>query len=231
MASWLAIDAFLQGEGAVLDVRSPAEFGQGHIPGARNLPLFSDDERAEVGTLYKQQGRRLSVLRGLGMVGPEARSHGHPARGDGEANAGGPCAPLLARRDALRQRGLAGGNPRSARAAAGGGLQGLPPLGAGPLFERPWPLKLLGGRTGTGKTDLLLALRDLGVAVVDLEGLANHRGSSFGGLGLPDQPSSEQYENLLARALLPWRGQGRSGWRPKAPMWGAAASRPGCGGR
>ncbi|MGB5135173.1 MAG: tRNA 2-selenouridine(34) synthase MnmH, partial [Prochlorococcaceae cyanobacterium] len=68
-------------------------------------------------------------------------------------------------------------------------------------FERPWPLRLLGGRTGTGKTDLLLALAERGVAVVDLEGLAHHRGSSFGALGLPPQPSSEHYENRLAMAL------------------------------
>ncbi len=68
-------------------------------------------------------------------------------------------------------------------------------------FERPWPLRLLGGRTGCGKTELLLALAERGVAMVDLEGLAHHRGSSFGGLGLPPQPSSEHYENRLAAAL------------------------------
>jgi tRNA 2-selenouridine synthase len=75
------------------------------------------------------------------------------------------------------------------------------------LFERPWPLRLLGGRTGTGKTDLLLALRDRGVAVVDLEGRAHHRGSSFGALGLPPQPSSEHYENLLAADLAALDGE------------------------
>jgi tRNA 2-selenouridine synthase len=74
------------------------------------------------------------------------------------------------------------------------------------LFERPWPLQLLGGRTGTGKTELLLALRDLGAAVVDLEGLASHRGSSFGALGLPPQPSTEHFENLLAAELAALEG-------------------------
>jgi tRNA 2-selenouridine synthase len=68
-------------------------------------------------------------------------------------------------------------------------------------FELAWPLRLLAGRTGTGKTDLLHALADRGVAMLDLEGLANHRGSSFGGLGLPPQPSCEHYENRLALAL------------------------------
>jgi tRNA 2-selenouridine synthase len=74
------------------------------------------------------------------------------------------------------------------------------------LFERPWPVRLLGGRTGTGKTALLLALAEQGVAVLDLEGRANHRGSSFGALGLPPQPSSEHYENLLAADLAPLTG-------------------------
>jgi len=74
------------------------------------------------------------------------------------------------------------------------------------LFERPWPLRLLGGRTGSGKTDLLLALRERGVAVLDLEGRAHHRGSSFGALGLPPQPSSEHYENLLAADLASLEG-------------------------
>jgi tRNA 2-selenouridine synthase len=69
------------------------------------------------------------------------------------------------------------------------------------LMEQPWPIHLLGGRTGTGKTDLLLALAERGVAVVDLEGLAHHRGSSFGGLGLPAQPSTEAFENRIAAVL------------------------------
>ena len=99
------------------------------------------------------------------------------------------------------------------------------------LFERPWPLRLLGGRTGSGKTELLLALREPGAAVVDLEGLAHHRGSSFGGLGLPPQPSTEHYENRLAMALAPLEGPARSGWRPKARRWAVAAFPPACGSR
>jgi tRNA 2-selenouridine synthase len=74
--------------------------------------------------------------------------------------------------------------------------------------ERPWPLRLLGGRTGSGKTELLLALAEKGVAVVDLEGLAHHRGSSFGALGLPPQPSSEQFENRIAARLAALEGAG-----------------------
>jgi len=68
---------------------------------------------------------------------------------------------------------------------------------------------LLGGRTGSGKTDLLLALQQRGVAVLDLEGLAHHRGSSFGNLGLPPQPSNEHYENRIAAVLAAARGAGQ----------------------
>jgi tRNA 2-selenouridine synthase len=198
----VAVPAFLAaGGGAVVDVRSPGEFAQGHIPAAHNLPLFDDAGRAAVGTLYKQQGRRAAVLHGLALVGPRletmagqldalaARAPGQPLR-------------LLCWR----------GGMRSASVAWLAGQLDLPVLRldggykafrrwALERFQRPWPLRLLGGRTGTGKTDLLLALAERGVAVVDLEGLAHHRGSSFGGLGLPPQPSSEHYENRLACAL------------------------------
>ena len=197
------VEAFLAGDGPILDVRSPAEFAQGHIPGAISLPLFSDAERAEIGTLYKQRGRTVAVERGLALVGPRlADLGGQLRRLAGRA----PGAPL--RLHCWR------GGLRSGSVAWLAGTLDLPvQLLAGgyksyrrwvlELFERPWPLRLLGGRTGTGKTDLLLALRQRGVAVLDLEGRAHHRGSSFGGLGLPPQPSSEHYENLLAADLAP----------------------------
>lgn len=200
------IERFLQETGPLLDVRTPAEFAQGHIPGAVNLPLFSDAERAEVGTLYKQQGRQAAVLHGLAVVGPRlkglaadlaacsAEAEGAPLRltcWRGGMRSGNVA--LLAESLELPVRMLHGGYKSFRRWAL-------------ELFERPWPLRLLGGRTGCGKTELLLALQQRGVAVVDLEGLANHRGSSFGGLGLPQQPSTEHYENQLAMALQALEG-------------------------
>ncbi len=201
-------DAFLAAEGPLLDVRSPAEFGQGHIPGASNVPLFTDAERAEVGTLYKQRGREAAVLRGLALVGPRLEALAASLAERAAASPGQPLRLLCWR-----------GGMRSDSVAWLAGRLGLPTLllaggykayrrWALAQFERPWPLRLLGGRTGTGKTELLLALRDRGVAVLDLEGLANHRGSSFGGLGLPPQPSSEHYENLLAAGLNAMEGAG-----------------------
>ena len=68
-------------------------------------------------------------------------------------------------------------------------------------FEKKWPLKIIGGKTGSGKTSLLLSLAKEGISIIDLEGIANHRGSSFGGINLPKQPSSEHFENMLAEKL------------------------------
>jgi tRNA 2-selenouridine synthase len=201
-AAAVAVEAFLSAPGPLLDLRSPLEFERGHIPGATNLPLFSNEERAAVGTSYKQQGRAEAVQLGLAYVGPRLERLGQELtaqlRGwDGQAQ--------------LRLHCWRGGM-RSGSVAWLAGVLELPTLlleggykryrgWALGQFELAWPLRLLAGRTGTGKTDLLHALADRGVAMLDLEGLANHRGSSFGGLGLPPQPSCEHYENRLALAL------------------------------
>ncbi|MFM7513088.1 MAG: tRNA 2-selenouridine(34) synthase MnmH [Cyanobium sp.] len=215
------VETFLAACGPLLDLRSPSEFAQGYIPGARNLPLFDDAERAEIGTLYQQEGRQAAVLRGLALVGPRMEvlagsllaalaEHQPPAPAATGAIPTSPAPPRL-RLHCWR------GGMRSGSVAWLAGQLELPVLlleggykayrrWVLERFEQPWPLRLLGGRTGTGKTELLLALRERGVAVVDLEGRANHRGSSFGALGLPPQPSVEHYENLLASDLAALSG-------------------------
>ncbi len=85
-------------------------------------------------------------------------------------------------------------------------------------FEKEWPIRLLGGKTGTGKTQLLMELKKRGLSVIDLEGLANHRGSSFGGLGLSPQPTTEHFENLLAEVLV------HSNLKPSQGIWLEAES-------
>jgi tRNA 2-selenouridine synthase len=200
------VDRFLSGEGPIVDVRSPTEFQQGHVPGARNLPLFSDEQRAAVGTTYKQQGRQAAVQLGLELVGP--RLGELAAQLTTWASDHDPSAPL--RLHCWR------GGMRSESVAWLAGRLDLPVLlldGGYKAFRRwvlerfeaSWPIHLLGGRTGSGKTDLLLALADQGAAVIDLEGLAHHRGSSFGSLGMPPQPSTEHYENQIAVALDRYR--------------------------
>jgi len=207
VAERLAIEPFLAAAGPIVDARSPAEYARGHIPGAHNLPLFSDDERAEIGTLYKQRGRQQAVMLGLARVGPRLADLGESLRAL-QAGAAGEAGTGAALRLHCWRGGL-----RSASLAWLAETIDLPVLlleGGYKVyrhwvlaqFEQAWPLRLLGGRTGTGKTDLLLELERRGVGVVDLEGLAHHRGSSFGGLGLPPQPSTEHFENRLAARLV-----------------------------
>ncbi|WP_320674460.1 tRNA 2-selenouridine(34) synthase MnmH [Prochlorococcus sp. MIT 1341] len=194
--------------GPLVDVRSPSEFSQGHYPGSINLPLFSDEERKEVGKTYKKAGREKAILLGLKYTGPKmerlASSLLKIARTEGITTKGNH--PNQIRIYCWR------GGMRSSSMAWLAELIDLNPilLNGGYKSYRNWALeqfgksfslKLIGGRTGTGKTDLLIALEKQGEAVIDLEGVANHRGSSFGGFGLPKQPTSEQFENLLAEEL------------------------------
>ncbi|MEB3158067.1 MAG: tRNA 2-selenouridine(34) synthase MnmH [Synechococcus sp.] len=190
---------FRKAQGPLVDVRSPGEFRQAHWPGAINVPLFSDEQRAEVGTTYKQKGRNQAVELGLELVGPALASL---ARSLKEAAQDSAALRIYCWRGGMRSNSMAW-------LAAQMDLQTLVLEGGYKTYRHwvldqfgsPWPVKLLGGRTGSGKTDLLLALAQRRVAVIDLEGLAHHRGSSFGGLGLPEQPSTEHYENRLAEAL------------------------------
>lgn len=195
MVRALGIAEFLGTGAPIIDVRSPKEFAQGHIPGAASLPLFDDAERAVVGTLYKQQGRDAAVLEGLRIVGPKLSAIVEQAR-------------ALAPDGRIRVHCWRGGE-RSASVAwlldkAGFGEVNSLKLGYKGFrnhvlgsFGRPLELRVLGGYTGTGKTELLGHLRALGEQVIDLESLANHKGSSFGALGEEPQPSTEQFENLL----------------------------------
>lgn len=183
----------------VIDVRSPSEFGQGHIPGALNMALFTDAERAVVGTLYKQKGRDVAMLEGFRIVGPkltsiveeakrlapDGRIRVHCWRG-GERS--GSVAWLLDKAGFSEVRTLKGGY----KAFRNHVLADL-----GGSFD----LAIVGGYTGTGKTELLSHLRDLGQQVIDLEALANHKGSSYGAIGEEPQPTTEHFENLLWSAI------------------------------
>ena len=199
MARSLSCDCFLKAGGPLLDVRSPGEFARGHIPGAHNLPLFSDEERAAVGTLYARRGRRAAVRHGLELVGPRLAALAEQA------------AALAAAEANLRLHCWRGGL-RSSSTAWLLETYDLPCIlldGGYKAFRRwlrqaldqPRPVVLLGGHTGSGKTDVLHALRSARAQTLDLEGLARHRGSSFGGLGQPCQPTTEQFENDIAMAL------------------------------
>lgn len=182
----------------LIDVRSPGEFAHGHIPGAFNIPLFDNDERAKVGTKYKQVSKEAAILLGLDIVGPKMSSFVKRAKKIAPAGQvlihcwrggmrSGSFAWLLAttgfQADTL-QKGY--------KAYRQEVLQ---------FFEQPFPFIVLGGKTGSGKTELLQQLASLGEQIIDLENLAQHKGSAFGAIGEQPQPSVEQFENNLHAAL------------------------------
>ncbi len=203
-SSSLPINDFLKGDGTIIDVRSPKEFIKGHIPGAKNIPLFSDKEREIVGTAYKKDGQMKALLIGLEFTQNkiELLKSALTTFSKNNRNKKIAAIKIYCWRGGMRSSSIAW-------LANNLGLETITLTGGYKQyrnwvlqqFNKKLPLKLLGGRTGVGKTDLLLALKQKGFYVVDLEGLANHRGSSFGGLGLNSQPSTEQFENLLANSL------------------------------
>jgi tRNA 2-selenouridine synthase len=178
----------------VIDVRSPGEFEKGHIPHAHNIPIFTNQERAIVGTTYKQKGKEPAVLKGLEIVGTKLRDFADTAR-------------KLAVNNTLLVHCWRGGMRSESMAwlFETVGIKTYILEGEYKAFRRFGKQKLaeskniiiLGGLTGSGKTEKLLRLKDCGEQVVDLEGLANHKGSAFGALGQEPQPTNEQFENNL----------------------------------
>ena len=198
MKKVLDVDEFLSASVNVplLDVRSPAEFLRGHISGAINLPLFSNEERAEVGIAYKKEGRRTAVMKGLELVGPKMAVLAEEAA-------------KLASEGRLLVYCWRGGM-RSASMAwlfQTAGIASHTLKGGYRAYRRhlkktlshPVPLIIIGGMTGSGKTETLQKLNELGRQVIDLEELSKHRGSAFGALGRDRQPTTEQFENDLYR--------------------------------
>jgi tRNA 2-selenouridine synthase len=178
-----------------IDVRSPLEYNHAHMPSAINLPLFTDEERKIVGTAYKQQSREIAIKIGLDIFGPKMRTIVEQVE-------------AIAKDDKTVYVYCARGGMRSAAISWLLNLYGfkITTLVGGYKAFRNWTLqqfnvqydiKILGGYTGSGKTKLL-QLKD---NFVDLEGLAHHKGSAFGNIGLPVQPSQEMFENKLAMAL------------------------------
>ena len=189
----------LSGFDAALDARAPAEFAEDRIPGAMNVPALSDAERAEVGRMHKRDAF-AARRRGAGMLAMNAARHLE------ERLAAFPKSwrPLVyCWRGGQRSGALAEIMRRVGWPAERleGGYKRYRQWAMAELAARPARLRLamLAGKTGTGKTRLLHALRDRGAQILDLEELANHRGSVFGGLGA--QPSQRMFESRLLAAL------------------------------
>ncbi|MBK7668374.1 MAG: tRNA 2-selenouridine(34) synthase MnmH [Sphingobacteriaceae bacterium] len=182
----------------VIDVRSPIEFKKGHMPGAINIPLFDDMERAEIGTLYKAKGKEDAVMRGLEIVSPKLTTFINEAkkstqnkgvlvycfRGGMRSNSFG----WLLNTAGLETQILEGGY----KAYRNYVLK---------QFEKTYKILLLGGATGSGKTEILKCLKQ-DIPILDLEGLAHHKGSAFGGIGQPAQFPQQLFENNFYNDLI-----------------------------
>lgn len=186
-------------DACIIDVRTPKEFLQGHIPGAVNIPLFTNEERAIVGTIYKKEGRQPAILKGLELVGPrmaeiinkvQAIAKGntvcvHCWRGGMRSGSVGWLLEMFG----FKVYTLRGGYKAFRKEVLSG-------------FKIETQVLILSGKTGTGKTHILHQLQKIGAQVIDLERLANHKGSAFGALGEEAQPTQEQFENELYVNIL-----------------------------
>lgn len=203
----------------VLDVRSPGEFNHAHIPGANSLSLFSDEERKIVGTAYKQQSREAAIKIGLDFFGPKMRSMVEDTESLVVSQESGAGQNRLKTNDSrLVLIYCWRGGMRSAGVAWLLDLYGFKVytlVGGYKSFRRhvletfklPFQFNILGGYTGSGKTGLLKALKEKGEPVIDLEDIARHKGSAFGSIGMPKQPTQEMFENILAQNLNEVRSQ------------------------
>ena len=197
----------------VIDVRSPGEYNHAHIPGAYSLPLFTDEERAVVGTAYKQESREKAIKHGLDFFGPKMRGMVEQvellvqSREAGVRNAerrtpNSKTILLYCWRGGMRSGAIAwlldvygfkvytliGGYKKFRNYVL-------------ETFKLPFDLKILGGYTGSGKTEVIRELKRKGELVIDLEDIAKHKGSAFGNIGMPKQPTQEMFENILSREL------------------------------
>lgn len=185
----------------IIDVRTPLEFAEDHLPGAYNLPILNNEERVEIGTIYKQQGSQKARIRGMELTcGRFAEMTREAAiRADGR--------PILVYcwRGGLRSLSMAiliescgypvvqlKGGYKAFRNQVSAYFDNFTPSA---------PLLVIHGMTGSGKTTFINALDRKEWTVIDLEGLARHRGSAFGSFGLGEQPSQKRFDTMLWDAL------------------------------
>ena len=199
----------------VFDVRSPGEYNHAHMPGAISLPLFTDEERKLVGTAYKQISREQAIKIGLDYFGPKMRKMVEEVESVSSRQLadssrqyavgslpGANCILVYCWRGGMRSGAvswlldmygfkvytLIGGYKKFRNHVLD-------------TFKKPYHFNIIGGYTGSGKTELLKTLKEKGEKVIDLENIANHKGSAFGAIGLPPQPTQEMFENLLSNEL------------------------------
>ncbi|NUM32156.1 MAG: tRNA 2-selenouridine(34) synthase MnmH [Bacteroidetes bacterium] len=196
----LSAEIFLNqsANGKIVDVRSPSEYESGHIPGAFSLPLFSDDERAVIGTIYKQIGKKEAILEGLEIVGKKMKNIAQKAYEISK----GKSLFVHCWRGGMRSKSMAQlfENIGIECFVLNGGYKAYRNLILLD-FKKSYKFIVLGGKTGSGKTQVLQQLYNMGEQVLDLEKLASHKGSAFGSIGEMKQPTTEQFGNDLHKIL------------------------------
>lgn len=205
----ITIQDFLVCPAPLIDVRSPGEFAQGHIPGAVNVPLFSNDERAHIGTVYVRRSRDEAMQIGYNYANPKKQWF------IDEVRKVAPDGPIVVHcwRGGMRSRLFAEHlheNGFDNVSVITGGYKSWRRL-LNEHWNKTHRLIILGGYTGSGKTQVIKQLSALGHQAVDLEALACHKGSAFGAIGQKPQPTTEQFENDLYDA---WRN-----FDPALPVW------------
>jgi tRNA 2-selenouridine synthase len=213
----LQIEEFLRESKSalLLDVRSPSEYNHAHVPGAVNIPLFTDEERKVVGTAYKQKSREDAIKIGLDYFGPKMRGMVEEVEnliGNKQSATSNNvncqllianCVFLYCWRGGMRSGAVSwllnlyGFNVT----VLAGGYKAFRNYVL-KSFEQPYHFKILGGYTGSGKTEVLQQLEVNGETIIDLEKLASHKGSAFGSIGMPVQPMQEMFENRLSCEFL-----------------------------
>jgi tRNA 2-selenouridine synthase len=181
----------------VVDVRSEGEYTEGHIASAINIPILNNEERVAVGTDYKRKGQAEAIKTGFRLVGPRLLDIINHAETAGRE--------ILVHcwRGGMRSSnfcqfvGMAGIKTHSLK----GGYKAYRQV-AIESFKTPLWFVVVGGCTGSGKSDILRMLKKKGEQVIDLETLASHKGSAFGGLNMPPQPTTEQFQNDLFEEIL-----------------------------
>ena len=201
---------FRKAKGLLIDVRSPEEYYKGNMPQSINIPLFNNEERSIIGKKYKNSGREIAVREGFKIIDKKINSliklifseKEKYLNKNGRKSFDQKLIKLYCARGGMRSQSFCWLLERF----------NYPTLilDGGYKTYRNWVLSsfikkykiiVIGGKTGVRKTKILVQLKNLNYQVLDFELLANHRGSSFGGLGMPDQPSNEQYENLISEHL------------------------------
>ena len=207
------LEKFRSFKGPLIDVRSPGEYYKGHMPNSINIPLFDNDERSIIGTIYKKEGREKAVLEGLKFFEKKIEllldnifmiidSH----KINHEKNNNEISIKVYCSRGGMRSQSIAWlldkYNYNAITLKGGYKVYRKWILNC---FSKKWKIIVISGKTGTGKTRLLSLLDKNKFQTIDLEGFACHRGSTFGGLGMKEQPSNEQFENKIAEKLYTFK--------------------------